>query len=450
MGIRRIALITAMALLALPPVAHAAFPGQNGKIAFEYSQCGATGCTGPNLYDVFEDGTGRTQLTTVGRNIQAAWSADGSKIAFATDRNEPSPPGVCGGHCNWEIYTMNADGTGQTRLTFNSAEDLAPTWSPDGSKIAFNSAQNGIYVMNADGSDQRLLLAGARDPAWSPDGTKIAYTGPGGESDQLNATDIWVMDADGTNQRRITQSGDIEYMCGSDYFTIDEADFGPDWSPDGTRLAYGEFFNDLCLDGDASYAVETVDASGAGSERTIFSAGEGCGFPSAAWSPDGSRIAYTYCYLYGVNPDGSDKRPIDSTCCGISHADWQPIVNHPPDCSTVTADPSLLWPANGTLRPVELSGASDPDGDAVSLEITGVTQDERVRGTRDAYGAAENAVRLRAKRDPRGDGRVYRIAFTATDSKGAQCDGTAAVSVPRHKKQPAVDSAPPSYNSLGR
>ena len=345
---------------------------------------------------------------------------------------------------------MNADGSGQQPLT----EGSGAAWSPDGSKIAFTSFQSpsGIYVINADGSDRRLLLADMRDPAWSPDGTKIAYTGPGEDpEEQLGfAGDIYVMDADGTNQRRITQNGDIEYPCGASYFTYAESDSGPNWSPDGTKLVYAEEFNDLCGDGFAAYAVETVDAAGNGPERTIFSNFEGCIPPSATWSPDGSKIAFTYCALYGANPDGSGRTPIDPTCCGTDGADWQPIVNHPPDCWGVTADPDVLWPANGTLRTVELSAASDPDGDAVSLEITSVTQDERVRRGRDAYGAAENAVRLRATRDPRGDGRVYRIAFTATDSKGAECEGTATVSVPRHKKQPAVDSAPPSYNSFGR
>src|SRR5207244_8733578 len=63
---------------------------------------------------------------------------------------------------------------------------------------------------------------------------------------------------------------------------------------------------------------------------------------------------------------------------------------------------------------LRLAGASDPDGNSVSTEITGVTQDEPVGGSRDAFGAADNLVRLRAERDPRGDGRVYQVGFTAT------------------------------------
>ena len=78
-----------------------------------------------------------------------AWSPDGTKIAFTSDRD-----GIP------KIYVMNADGTNQTRITDNPASDEAPAWSPDGSKIAFTSDRDGnpeIYVMNADGTDQTRL-----------------------------------------------------------------------------------------------------------------------------------------------------------------------------------------------------------------------------------------------------------------------------------------------------
>ena len=128
--------------------AKAAFPGQNGKIAYSHSVCGQSGCT-ENIFTVNENGTGRIQLTTSGQNRSPAWSADGTKIAFNSSR---APAG---------IWTMNADGSNQQPLT----EGSGAAWSPDGSKIAFTSFQSpsGIYVINADGSDRRLLLAGARE-----------------------------------------------------------------------------------------------------------------------------------------------------------------------------------------------------------------------------------------------------------------------------------------------
>jgi hypothetical protein len=116
----------------------------------------------------------------------------------------------------------------------------------------------------------------------------------------------------------------------------------------------------------------------------------------------------------------------------------------------VSATPEVLWPANRKLRMVEVSGATDPDGDPVTLEITGVTQDEPLGASRDAQQAGNaSQVRLRTERHPGGDGRMYRIAFQASDGTGGSCAGTATVFVPRHKRATAVDSAPPEYDSFG-
>jgi hypothetical protein len=132
---------------------------------------------------------------------------------------------------------------------------------------------------------------------------------------------------------------------------------------------------------------------------------------------------------------------------------WQPLVNRPPDCHRARASVTELLPANRRFREVSLEGASDPDGDTVSITIEGVTQDEPVRArgdqTRpDAHGSGDSVVRLRAERNPHGDGRVYRIAFTASDGRGGNCEGEVAIGVPRHKGKPAVDSAPPSFDSF--
>jgi hypothetical protein len=125
------------------------------------------------------------------------------------------------------------------------------------------------------------------------------------------------------------------------------------------------------------------------------------------------------------------------------------IANEPPKCDSVMPDRAVLWPPNRKFHTVGLSGATDPDGDPVALSITGVTQDERVRGGRDArHATGDAAVSLRAQRDARGDGRVYRIAFEATDGQGGSCNGQVTVSVPRQRKTQAVDSAPPSYDSF--
>ena len=103
-----------------------------------------------------------------------------------------------------------------------------------------------------------------------------------------------------------------------------------------------------------------------------------------------------------------------------------------------------------------LTGATDPDGDTVTLTVTGVTQDEPVNGVADGNtspdaepGPQSHTVYIRGERAANGDGRVYRIAFTAIDGKGGTCSGTVAVAVPHNKRSTPVDSSPPSFDSFG-
>jgi hypothetical protein len=154
---------------------------------------------------------------------------------------------------------------------------------------------------------------------------------------------------------------------------------------------------------------------------------------------DGSRVFVQTTAV--LTPDDLDT---DHDLYGVA------IANSAPDCDAVAASPAVLRPASNRLVRIALSGATDPDGDSVTLEITGVTQDEPTGRSRDAVlSSAGDEVRLRAERDNKGDGRVYRIAFEASDGNGGGCSGTTKVAVPRKKNKPAVDSAPPSFDSLG-
>jgi hypothetical protein len=108
------------------------------------------------------------------------------------------------------------------------------------------------------------------------------------------------------------------------------------------------------------------------------------------------------------------------------------IINNPPDCSTVTPDVVSLWPPNGDMVPVTLSGASDPDGDPVSIVITEVRQDEPVGSEPDAVIVDADTVELRSERDGNGDGRVYHIFFTVTDPSGETCAGEVRVATVPH------------------
>lgn len=136
-------------------------------------------------------------------------------------------------------------------------------------------------------------------------------------------------------------------------------------------------------------------------------------------------------------------------------------ANHPPRCDEVALDRDTLWPPNHKLVRITAAGARDDDaGDTVTLVVDTVTQDEPTNGTGDGDTAPDAvlsappsaSVWIRAERSATGDGRVYRLGFTATDSHGATCSGTRTVSVPKSDAsgQEAVDLTPPGYDSTGQ
>src|SRR5204863_8969664 len=118
-----------------------------------------------DLYTINADGTDQVRLTNDVQNQQnPSWSPDGAKIAFALHTDSPNSVPAPG------IFTINPDGTGLTRLTTGAHDD--PVWSPDGTRISFTGPDDAtIYSMKPDGTDQRLLIAG-RHARWSPDGQR--------------------------------------------------------------------------------------------------------------------------------------------------------------------------------------------------------------------------------------------------------------------------------------
>ena len=228
-----------------------------------------------------------------------------AQIAFVSDRDG-----------NWEIYVIDADGGNQQRLTNDPDNDLNPSWSPDGKRIAFASSRDGnflgnipadeIYVMDADGNNQKNLtnnLGNDISPSWSPDGKRIAFSSfRKDRAGNLNHFDIYVMDADGGNQQRLTDN-----PHGDQY---------PSWSPDGKRIAFssareGHFIGDFGLTSE----IYVMDADGNNQQRLTENRKND---EEASWSPDGKRIAFasdrkgdfTNYEIYVMDTNGDNQRKL--------------------------------------------------------------------------------------------------------------------------------------------
>ena len=268
-------------------------------------------------------------------NINPSWAPDGRQLVFESRR-----------HGNVELYVINADGTGERRLTHSApdVENSHPSWSPDGSSIVFDSFRGGafhLYVIRPDGSGERQLTHGdaagvaelARHPEWSPDGRFIAF-----DSRRDGNGEFYVIHSDGSGLRRLTN-------------TLDAHESHPAWTPDGEVIlsaVAGATRTLSALDPATGRTRRLFDTPVSHSSITISPDGRRYFFRSsadstprlhiatiegavtnaitprgntsyeAAWSRDGSKLAFYYDIagahqLFVVDADGRNLRQLTRT-----------------------------------------------------------------------------------------------------------------------------------------
>jgi len=228
---------------------------------------------GSAIYVINADGTGEQRLSpTPGFDVTPSWSADGSQIVYARLHEAPQPNGP---PPMTDIRIMNADGTGDQAILANTLFSVEPRWSVN-NQLVFMSLMGGgsdleIYVMNVDGSGLRQLTTEGNngDPVWSPDGTRISF---GSDREGGNKLNVFSMRADGSQQEQLTHF-DVPFEAGD-----------TNWSSDGKKIAFEWDVNGMKQSNANAYAeVWTMNSEGSGQISTgVQCSGVGC---APRWQP---------------------------------------------------------------------------------------------------------------------------------------------------------------------
>ena len=301
-------------LAGLSSQAHAAFPGQNGQLAFSTGIDAAL-----DVFAINANGTlARPLAVRPGRDTIPSWSPDGRRFAWVNNATGKD-----------QIRIADADGRGVRRFAASNDYDSGPSWSPDGRQLLFTSGRDGtgtteIYVADTpDGTNvRRLTFRPLEDygAEWSPDGRQIVWHSRETNTDKFH---LYVMNADGSNQRRLTPDRSAP-------------DSSPAWSPDSRRLLWTSYSN--------QYEIWVGNADGGGAQRIV-------GHPeetySPVWSPDGKQIAFTQRPAKNKNfevvvarPDGGGQTSVIGIAKTVFAAslDWQPFSDRGAQPSSLLRD----------------------------------------------------------------------------------------------------------------
>ena len=255
---------------------------------------------------------------------------------------------------DWEIYVMDADGGNQIRVTEHFYDDQDPDWSPDGSKIAWTKGRrfvvgadtkNNIIVANTDGSSEveltdDILVQDGR-PDWSPDGTKIAFHSNSAHYSE-GADEIFVMNSDGSDPIQLTDNS--------------FSDSSPTWSPAGDKLAFVSL-----RDGNKEIYVVDVNTS---QETRLTDQFQSDLDP--AWSPDGSKIAFVSerdgpADIIVMDADGFGTVNLTNSTSEERQPDWSSDGTKITFWSTRDDDAEIYVMDADGANPVNLSNNEGPD-----------------------------------------------------------------------------------------
>jgi len=274
----------------------------NGRIAFVSDGACRFDPAAKNedVFSMAPDGTAKGNLSRNATPDSApSWSPDGTRLAFTR-------PGKGGGE---DVFVMNANGKGQRNLTRSSPEDANPDWAPDGSKVAYDVGGAQIFASGADGSAMQRLIPGGFAPSWSPTGLQIAYT----QNVEPSNSEIFVANADGTGVRNLTNATSFD-------------DDGAAWSPDGTRIAFTRYVG-------AAGEIYVMNADGSG---LVNLTNDPSSDSEPTWSPDGTKIAFSTnrgptgdTEIFVMNADGSNPVNLTKSPANESDPDWQPVLGAP-------------------------------------------------------------------------------------------------------------------------